>query len=78
MYCIALSLSPLISLITLSLFQDDKPRSIMKRRELESREQLLYPTVDTQVVKSFVRKPTVTETVQRFEETRRTEEVMGT
>ncbi|CAI2349798.1 unnamed protein product [Caenorhabditis sp. 36 PRJEB53466] len=55
--------------------QDDKPRSIMKRRELESREQLLYPTVDTQVVKSFVRKPTVTETVQRFEETRRTEEV---
>ncbi|EFP04392.1 hypothetical protein CRE_25713 [Caenorhabditis remanei] len=55
--------------------QDDKPRSIMKRRELESREQLLFPTVDTQVVKSFVRKPTVTETVQRFEETRRTEEV---
>uniref|UniRef100_A0A8R1I487 Uncharacterized protein n=1 Tax=Caenorhabditis japonica TaxID=281687 RepID=A0A8R1I487_CAEJA len=54
---------------------DDKPRSIMKRRELERREQLLYPTVDTQVVKSFVRKPTVTETVQRFEETRRTEEV---
>nr|ACI49203.1 hypothetical protein Csp3_JD04.002 [Caenorhabditis angaria] len=58
--------------------QDDKPRSIMKRRELESREQLLYPTMDTQVVKSYVRnasKPTVTETVQRFEETRRTEEV---
>ncbi|CAP33521.1 Protein CBR-PAT-12 [Caenorhabditis briggsae] len=55
--------------------QDDKPRSIMKRRELESREQLLFPTVDTQVVKSVVRKPTVTETVQRFEETRRTEEV---
>ncbi|CAB3403656.1 unnamed protein product [Caenorhabditis bovis] len=55
--------------------QDDKPRSIMKRRELESREQLLYPTHDTQVVKSYVRKPTVTETVQRFEETRRTEEV---
>ncbi|ULT98417.1 hypothetical protein L3Y34_000056 [Caenorhabditis briggsae] len=57
------------------ILKDDKPRSIMKRRELESREQLLFPTVDTQVVKSVVRKPTVTETVQRFEETRRTEEV---
>ncbi|CAD6197560.1 unnamed protein product [Caenorhabditis auriculariae] len=61
--------------------QDEKPRSIMKRRELESREQLLYPQENSQVVKSYSRstsnvaKPTVTETVQRFEETRRTEEV---
>ncbi|CCD65373.1 Protein pat-12 [Caenorhabditis elegans] len=54
---------------------DDKPRSIMKRNDLVRREQMLYPTVDTQVVKSVVKKPTVTETVQRFEETRRTEEV---
>ncbi|CCD65376.1 Protein pat-12 [Caenorhabditis elegans] len=57
------------------ILKDDKPRSIMKRNDLVRREQMLYPTVDTQVVKSVVKKPTVTETVQRFEETRRTEEV---
>ncbi|PAV57770.1 hypothetical protein WR25_05090 isoform B [Diploscapter pachys] len=52
--------------------KDDRPRSIMKRKELESKEQMMWPVQQMQVVQH---KPTVTETVQRFEETRRTEEV---
>ncbi|CAJ0578977.1 unnamed protein product, partial [Mesorhabditis spiculigera] len=57
--------------------KDDKPRSIMKRRELENREQMLYPASNyhREVVKEVIRRPVKTETVQRFEQTRRTEEV---
>ncbi|CAJ0943087.1 unnamed protein product, partial [Mesorhabditis belari] len=57
--------------------KDDKPRSIMKRRELENREQMLYPAENyrREVVREVVRRPVKTETVQRFEQTRRTEEV---
>ncbi|KAK5975117.1 hypothetical protein GCK32_011284 [Trichostrongylus colubriformis] len=64
--------------------KDDKPRSIMKRRELETRDQMLHPSADNQLIEqrqyhrtqsNVSAKPSVTETVQRFEETRRTEEV---
>ncbi|CAJ0600589.1 unnamed protein product [Cylicocyclus nassatus] len=62
--------------------KDDKPRSIMKRRELETRDQMLHPSAENQLMErqyhrtqSNVSKPSVTETVQRFAETRRTEEV---
>ncbi|WKX98509.1 hypothetical protein Q1695_013862 [Nippostrongylus brasiliensis] len=64
--------------------KDDKPRSIMKRRELETRDQMLRPSADNQLIEhrqyhrtqsNVSNKPSVTETVQRFEETRRTEEV---
>ncbi|XGW16452.1 hypothetical protein V3C99_001708 [Haemonchus contortus] len=64
--------------------KDDKPRSIMKRRELETRDQMLHPSADNQIIEqrqyhrtqsNVSNKPAITETVQRFEETRRTEEV---
>ncbi|RCN35097.1 hypothetical protein ANCCAN_19059 [Ancylostoma caninum] len=64
--------------------KDDKPRSIMKRRELETRDQMLHPSAENQIMEhrqyhrtqsNVSNKPSVTETVQRFEETRRTEEV---
>ncbi|XGW16451.1 hypothetical protein V3C99_001708 [Haemonchus contortus] len=66
------------------ILKDDKPRSIMKRRELETRDQMLHPSADNQIIEqrqyhrtqsNVSNKPAITETVQRFEETRRTEEV---
>ncbi|KAE9415203.1 hypothetical protein Angca_001277 [Angiostrongylus cantonensis] len=66
------------------ILKDDKPRSIMKRRELETRDRMLHPSSENELIehKKYQRsqsnistKPSVTETVQRFEETRRTEEV---
>ncbi|KJH46492.1 hypothetical protein DICVIV_07441 [Dictyocaulus viviparus] len=66
------------------ILKDDKPRSIMKRRELETRSQMLHPSAENELVErkkyhrsqsNISNKPSVTETVQRFEETRRTEEV---
>ncbi|VDO87302.1 unnamed protein product [Haemonchus placei] len=56
------------------ILKDDKPRSIMKRRELETRDQMLHPSADNQIIEQRQYHP-ITETVQRFEETRRTEEV---
>ncbi|KAK6741535.1 hypothetical protein RB195_009412 [Necator americanus] len=66
------------------ILKDDKPRGIMKRRELETRDQMLHPSAENQLMEhrqyhrtqsNVSNKPSVTETVQRFEETRRTEEV---
>ena len=60
--------------------EDDKPRSIMKRSQLESREQMTYAEPERRVVREHHReivqaKPKITETVQRVEENKRTEEV---
>ncbi|KAE9553423.1 hypothetical protein FO519_003382 [Halicephalobus sp. NKZ332] len=54
---------------------DDKPRSIMKRSQLESREQMTYAEPERRVVEVVRAKPKVTETVSRVEEQKRTEEV---
>ncbi|KIH59600.1 hypothetical protein ANCDUO_10161 [Ancylostoma duodenale] len=75
---------PLLSAADRAYIRDDKPRSIMKRRELETRDQMLHPSAENQIMEhrqyhrtqsNVSNKPSVTETVQRFEETRRTEEV---
>ncbi|KAK6034540.1 hypothetical protein COOONC_27954 [Cooperia oncophora] len=75
---------PMLHATDRTFIRDDKPRSIMKRRELETRDQMLHPSAENQLVEqrqyhrtqsNVSAKPSVTETVQRFEETRRTEEV---
>uniref|UniRef100_A0A914VVW7 Uncharacterized protein n=1 Tax=Plectus sambesii TaxID=2011161 RepID=A0A914VVW7_9BILA len=75
---------------TLIKIQDEnrnKPRSIMKRRELETKEQMLFSNGDHRTLErpgaarhwqeqEVIRtQPSVTETVQKFEESKRTEEV---
>jgi hypothetical protein len=60
--------------------EDDKPRSIMKRSQLDSREQMTYAEPERRVVREHHRevvqaRPKVTETVQRVEENKHTEEV---
>ncbi|TKR67917.1 hypothetical protein L596_023990 [Steinernema carpocapsae] len=67
---------------TLIKIKDERPRSIMKRRELESKERMMYAEPPREVANrggwettTRVIRPGVTETVQRFEETKRTEEV---
>ncbi|KHN77145.1 hypothetical protein Tcan_07001 [Toxocara canis] len=69
---------------TLIKIKDDKPRGIMKRRELETKDQMMYADQQPrnlvtqnhweqrEVVQT---KPKVTETVQKFEEHKRTEEI---
>lgn len=66
---------------TLIKIQDDKPRGIMKRRELETKDQMMYANnhhpnnLLTQRREIIQTKPKVTETVQKFEEHKRTEEI---
>ncbi|KAK0418093.1 hypothetical protein QR680_013366 [Steinernema hermaphroditum] len=68
---------------TLIKIKDERPRSIMKRRELESKERMMYAEPPREVATrnggwettTKIIRPGVTETVQRFEETKRTEEV---
>uniref|UniRef100_A0A7E4VV32 CCDC66 domain-containing protein n=1 Tax=Panagrellus redivivus TaxID=6233 RepID=A0A7E4VV32_PANRE len=60
--------------------EDDKPRSIMKRSQLESREQMTYAEPERRIVREahseVVRaKPKVTETVETVEDHKRTEEI---
>uniref|UniRef100_A0A915BJT9 Uncharacterized protein n=1 Tax=Parascaris univalens TaxID=6257 RepID=A0A915BJT9_PARUN len=63
--------------------EDDKPRGIMKRRELETKDQMMYVEQPKNIVRQnqweqreiVQTKPKVTETVQKFEEHKRTEEI---
>ncbi|GMT18262.1 hypothetical protein PFISCL1PPCAC_9559 [Pristionchus fissidentatus] len=62
--------------------EDKEPRSIMKRRELESREDMMGAGKEIAVHRDYQRshssmssKPRMTQTVQRFEEHKRTEEI---
>ncbi|KAK6009412.1 hypothetical protein OSTOST_25652 [Ostertagia ostertagi] len=64
------------------ILKDDKPRSIMKRRELETRDQMLHPSADNQLIEqrqyhrtqsnvsNKVGFANLYETVQRLKETR--------
>jgi hypothetical protein len=68
------------SMPTLEILEDDKPRSIMKRSQLDSREQMTYAEPERRIVREHHRevvqaRPKVTETVQRVEENKHTEEV---
>ncbi|VDK88987.1 unnamed protein product, partial [Litomosoides sigmodontis] len=68
---------------TLIKIKDDKPRSIMKRRELETKDQMMYAEEPRQVAQTdrwderriALAKPKITETVQRVEEHKRIEEI---
>uniref|UniRef100_A0A915Q3V8 Uncharacterized protein n=1 Tax=Setaria digitata TaxID=48799 RepID=A0A915Q3V8_9BILA len=68
---------------TLIKIKDDKPRGIMKRRELETKDQMMYADEPRQVARTdhwderrvISAKPKVTETVQRVEEHKRIEEI---
>uniref|UniRef100_A0A915BJS7 Uncharacterized protein n=1 Tax=Parascaris univalens TaxID=6257 RepID=A0A915BJS7_PARUN len=68
---------------TLIKIKDDKPRGIMKRRELETKDQMMYVEQPKNIVRQnqweqreiVQTKPKVTETVQKFEEHKRTEEI---
>lgn len=74
---------------TLIKIKDEKPRGIMKRRELETKDQMMYADEQEEHPKQYSRseqerwehkevaqtKPKVTETVQKFEEHTRTEEI---
>ncbi|KAM3724280.1 Protein pat-12 [Dirofilaria immitis] len=68
---------------TLIKIKDDKPRGIMKRRELETKDQMMYAEEPRQVARAdhwdeqriVSAKPKVTETIQRVEEHKRIEEI---
>ncbi|VDM96143.1 unnamed protein product [Onchocerca ochengi] len=68
---------------TLIKIKDDKPRGIMKRRELETKDQMMYAEEPRQVARTdrwdeqrvVAAKPKITETVQRVEEHKRIEEI---
>ncbi|MFH4984019.1 hypothetical protein AB6A40_010728 [Gnathostoma spinigerum] len=73
---------------TLIKIKDEKPKGIMKRRELDTKEQMMYPEDNKYNTRDFggderweekrrvvQSKPQVTETVQKIEEHKRTEEI---
>ncbi|VDM97613.1 unnamed protein product [Thelazia callipaeda] len=68
---------------TLIKIKDDKPRGIMKRRELETKDQMMYAEEPRQIARTdrwderqiMSAKPKVTETVKRIEEHKRIEEI---